>query len=389
MTLGWRQTVSAGIGLGIVCWLGLVVSAAGVRAEALAKAAQAAPAQPPQMSDAVFKNIQILKGIPVDQFMDAMGMFSASLGYDCSSCHSQEIHTDRAAFAITTPLITRARQMMAMMNGLNEANFGGRPRVTCFTCHRGSPTPEDVPSLALQYSELMDDPNAMAISRDRSASADQVFGKYIQALGGAQRLASLTSFVARGTYAGFNTGGSEVPIEIAAKAPNQRTQVVRGPDGDAVKTYDGRNAWVAEGWRPLPLMELTTGNLDGARLEALASFPASIKDAFRQWQVGAATIDDHPVQILQGTNPGQLPVNFYFDESGLLVRIVRWNRTVVGTVPAQIDYADYRDVAGVKMPFRIILTWTDGQNTTVLSEVRPNVAIEAARFSRPAPFQKK
>ena len=53
-----------------------------------------------------FKNIQVLKGIPVDQFMDAMGMFSSSLGYDCSSCHSQDIHTDRAAFATTTPLIT-------------------------------------------------------------------------------------------------------------------------------------------------------------------------------------------------------------------------------------------------------------------------------------------
>ena len=391
--------MSAAAGVGLVCWLGMVALAAhsgaeapataGLPAEALAAAGQAGPAETPQMADTVFKNIQVLKGIPVDQFMDAMGMFSASLGYDCSSCHSQEIHTDRAAFAITTPLITRARQMMAMMNGLNEANFGGRPRVTCFTCHRGNPSPEDIPSLALQYSDLVDDPNAMAISRDRSTTADQVFGKYIQAVGGAQRLASLASFVARGTYAGFNTGGSDVPIEIAAKAPNQRTQVVRAPDGDAVKTYDGRNGWAAEGWRPLPLMAFTGGNLEGAKLDALTSFPATIKDAYRAWQVGATTIDDHPVEILQGTNPGQLPVNFYFDESGLLVRTLRWNRTAVGTVPTQIDYADYRDVAGVKMPFRIVMTWTDGQNTTTLSEVRPNVAIDAGRFSRPAPFQKK
>src|SRR3979409_1096354 len=87
MTCGSRQAISAAIGLGIVCWLGLVV----------------ASAQTPQTSDTVFKNVQVLKGIPVDQFMDAMGMFSASLGYDCSSCHSTEIHTDRAAFAITTP----------------------------------------------------------------------------------------------------------------------------------------------------------------------------------------------------------------------------------------------------------------------------------------------
>jgi photosynthetic reaction center cytochrome c subunit len=366
------------IALGIVCWLGLVVSAQGQAA---------APAAAP-LSDQVFKNVQVLKGIPVDQFMDAMGMFSSSLGYDCSSCHSQDIHYDRAAFATTTPLITRARQMIAMMNGLNEANFGGRPRVTCFTCHRGNPSPEDIPSLALQYADVVDDPNAQALVRVRSVTADQVFAKYMQALGGAPRVAALTSFVARGTYGGFNTGGADLPIEIDAKVPNQRMQIVRAPDADNIKTYDGRKAWVAEGWRPLPLMELTGGNLEGARIEALTSFPSTIKDAFTGWQVGSATIDDKPVQVLQGRTGGQ-PVNFYFDDTGLLVRSVRWNRTPVGTVPTQIDYADYRDVAGVKMPFKIVITWTDGQNTIALTQVQPNVAIDAAKFAAPKPFARK
>jgi hypothetical protein len=350
---------------------------------------QAPPVETPQMSESFFKNVQILKGIPVDEFMDAMGMFASSLGYDCASCHSPALYNNRDAFAVTTPAITRARGMILMMNALNRSYFAGEPRVTCFTCHRGQNRPDNVPSLVLQYADLRDDPSAMALFIDRGTTADQVFAKYIAALGGAQRVAGLTSFVARGTYSGFNTGGGEVPLEIAAKAPNQRTQIVRAPDGEAVKTYDGRNAWAAEGWRPLPLMTFTGGNLEGARLDAMTSFPASIRPTFSRWQVGSTTIGDRPVQILQGTNAGQPPVNFYFDESGLLVRTVRWNRTVVGTVPTQIDYADYRDVAGVKMPFRIVVTWTDGQNTIALNQVQPNVTIAAARFSRPAPFQKK
>jgi photosynthetic reaction center cytochrome c subunit len=389
-SVGSRQSAvgtQRGGGVGLIaasCLVALVWLGAAV----VAAQGQTAPAATPPMSDQVFKNVQVLKGIPVDQFMDAMGMFSSSLGYDCSSCHSQEIHTDRAAFAITTPLITRARQMIAMMNGINEANFGGRPRVTCFTCHRTSPTPEDVPSLAAQYADVVDDPNAMALIRDRSTMPDQVFAKYMQALGGAQRVAALTSFTARGMYGGFNTGGADVAIEISAKAPNQRMQVVHAPDGDNVKTFDGRRAWVAEGWRPLPLMELTAGNLEGARIEALMAFPAAIKDAFTGWQVGSATIDDKPVQVLQGRSGGQ-PVNFYFDEAGLLVRNVRWNRTPVGTVPTQVDFSDYRDVAGVKMPHKIVITWTDGQNTITLNQVQANVAIDAARFAMPRPFAKK
>ena len=135
----------------------------------------------------------------------------------------------------------------------------------------------------------------------------------------------------------------------------------------------------------MPLMALTGGNLAGARIEAMVFFPAAIQKAFSRWQVGSATIDDRPVQVVQGTNAGQPPVNFYFDESGLLVRLVRWNRTAVGTVPTQIDYADYREVAGVKMPFRSIVTWTGGQNTIELREVRPNVAIDRRRDSPDRP----
>jgi hypothetical protein len=363
-------------------WLLAVVTATG-------QAVPAAPASPAATptSDTVFKNVQVLKGIPVDEFMDTMGMFAAALGYDCVSCHGNAISTDRDAFSQTTPEIQRARQMILMTNAINRANFGGEPRITCFTCHRGQIRPEAVPNLALQYGELVDDPNAMTIPPDRRASVDAVFAKYTEALGGAQKLAALTSYVAEGTWAGFNTGGSEVPVQIYVQAPGRRRTVVRAPTGDSVAVFDGRNGWVAEEWRPVPLLPLSTSNLAGARMDALIAIPANLRQAFSQWQAGGAIIDERPVQVLQGRNEGELPVNLYFDsETGLLVRQVRWNRTAVGTVPTQIDYADYRDVAGVKIPFRMVVTWTNGQNTIALREVRPNVPIDAALFARPAPF---
>jgi len=355
----------------------------------LSMTGQAGPDPASQMSDIVFKDVRVLKGIPVDEFMDAMGMFASSLGYDCSSCHSPEIRTNREAFAIETPAIQRARGMITMMNAINRTYFRGEPRISCFTCHRGNYSPEIIPSLALQYGELKEDPNAIVIYPDRQVTADQVFDKYFQALGGRERLARLTTYVATGVYSGFNTGGGEVPVEIFAKTPNQRMQTIHMREGDGVKTYDGRNGWVAEEWRPVPLVTLTGGNLAGARLEAMMSFPAALEKAFTQWQVGSTVIDDRAVQILQGTIAGETPVNLYFDDSGLLVRMVRWNKTVVGTVPTQIDYADYREVAGVKLPFRTTVTWTDGQNTVVLKEVRPNVPIDAAKFARPIPFKRR
>jgi hypothetical protein len=369
--------VAAAVKLTTACLL-VVVTAAG----------QSTSDAPPS-SEAVFKNIQLLKGIPVDEFMDTMGMFSSALGYDCSSCHSPEISADRNAFAITTPLMLRTRGMITMMNAINRMYFGGQPRISCFSCHHGSYSPENIPNLALQYGELVEDPNLMSLIPDRNVSVDEVFDKYFQSLGGAAGINNLTSLVLKGTYGGFNTGGGNVPLEIFAKAPNQFAQIVRMPSGENKKIFDGKSGWVAEEWRPLPFMTLTGGNLAGAGIEAMLPFPAAIRKAFSQWKVGTATIDDQSVQVLQGSNAGESPVNLYFDESGLLVRAVFWNKTIVGSVPTQINYADYREVRGLKFPFRITRTWTDGQNNIILNEVQPNVAIDPARFSRPAPFQRR
>jgi outer membrane lipoprotein-sorting protein len=372
----WKRAILDSA-VAITCLLG-AVSAGG----------QAAPVQGLRLSQDVFKNVQILRGIPVDEFMDTMGMFAASLGLDCVSCHDPGIR-DRDLYAVVTPRIQKARQMMLMTNAINSANFAGAPRVSCFTCHRGQISPQFIPSLVLQYGELIEDPSAIVISPDAKSAADAILDKYVQALGGAARLASLTSYVATGMYTGFNTGGAPVPIEIYAKAPDQRAQIIRVPDGDGFKVYDGRNAWVAERWRPLPLMALTGGNLEGAKMEAIMSFPAGIRGAFSQWRSSSTLIDDRKVLLLQGTGAGQLPVNFYFDESGLLVRLVRWNKIAVGTLPIQIDYSDYREVAGIKMPFRTIMTWTDGQSTIELNQVQPNVPVDAARFATPGNFQRQ
>jgi hypothetical protein len=396
MSLRGRRPVFGAAALLNVALLGMVAAAslgadlsagASAKAEASARAAQA-PADPARpMAEQVFKNIQVLKGIPADEFMDTMGMFASSLLYDCTGCHVQEILVDRDAFATPTPRIQRARQMVVMVNALNRMYFGGQQKVTCFTCHRADGFPEVVPDLALQYGDgPPQNSTSMTIFPQRDASADDVFRKYIDAIGGMDRVSNLTSYVATGTYIGFNTGGATVPIEIYAKAPDQRASIVRVFDGDAVKVTDGRNAWAAEGWRQLPLMTFTGSNIDSMRFEALSAFPAEIQKAYTQWQVATVTLGDEDVQLLQGTNAGQLPVNLYFDEDGLLVRTVRWSSTSVGTVPTQTDYSDYREVAGVKMPFHTIVTWTNGQNTIDLKDVRPNVAIDAARFARPAPF---
>ena len=273
-----------------------------------------------------------------------------------------------------------------MVNAINKQNFKGVRSVTCWTCHRGDLRPRIVPNLASQYATPVEDPNEIEVFRlPGGPTPQQVLDKYINAIGGAQRVAALTSFTGKGTFIGFETEQEKVPVEVYAKAPNLRTTVVRMAVGEKVTVFDGNAGWVAGSDKPLPLMPWTGGNLDGARLDAILSFPAGLRQAFANWQVSATAIDDKEVIVMRGTNPRQGPVNFYFDDAGLLVRVVRFVDTAVGRVPTQIDYSDYRPVAGVRLPFKWIVTWTNGQSTTELSEITANPNIEASRFNRPAP----
>jgi hypothetical protein len=92
--------------------------------------------------------------------------------------------------------------------------------------------------------------------------------------------------------------------------------------------------------------------------------------------------------VLQGSTAKGGTATLCFDsESGLLVRLVRFSESPVGRIVTQVDYADYRDVSGVKLPFRWTVSWLDGRSTFELSEARANVPVDAAKFAKPAPRQ--
>jgi photosynthetic reaction center cytochrome c subunit len=339
------------------------------------------------MAEDVFKNVQILRGIPVDEFMDTMGMFSAATGLNCTNCHQADNSTSWDSYAAETPLKQTARRMLRIVNATNKDSFGGRRAITCYTCHHGDQRPRGVPNLAIQYAAPPEDPNEVeAFSGRGMPAADAVFEKYLRALGEPQRVAALTSVVATGTYVGFDTEQAKVPVEVFSKAPASRTVIVHAPFGESIRMFDGNEGWIASADRPMLLMPLSGGNLTGAKIDALFAFPASLKQAFRQWRVGSTTLDDKDAYVLQGVNAGQPPVNLYFDDdSGLLVRALRFVDTAIGRLPVQIDFSDYRNVDGVKTPFHWTTTWTDGQSTVQFTDVKANVPIDPARFRKPAP----
>lgn len=340
-------------------------------------------------AEQVFTNVQVLKGIPVSEFMGTMGFFAASVGLNCVFCHVSESLQDWKKFAEDVPRKRIARNMITMVNTINKTNFGGRPVITCYSCHHGNERPKQIPSLAVQYGTPEEDPNEIEIPQEAVAgpSAEQLLSKFIEASGAAK--SNHTSFMIRGTYEGYETYHQQVPFELWVKAPGQMTSVVHTQNGDSTTVYDGREGWVASPNNPVMLLPMALGaELDGARLDAQLFFPAGIRQALSQWRSGfpQTSVGDKDVQVLEGVGPARTKVKLFFDAAnGMLVRQLRYVNTVVGTNPYQIDYADYKEVSGFKLPHQWTVTWTNGQSIWRVGEVQADAAIPAGRFAKPAP----
>jgi hypothetical protein len=176
-------------------------------------------------------------------------------------------------------------------------------------------------------------------------------------------------------------------VDVYAKSTGERTVIAHTQNGDSVTAYDGHNAWIMGPDKPVSVLQLEPGgDLDGVKLDSTLAFPGGLKQALTNWRTGFPTtsIDDRPVQVVQALAGGSRVKLFFDKETGLLTRVVRYSKTIIGPVPVEIDYSDYREVAGVKIPFQWRMTWTDGQSTFSLDDVKPNVAIDPAKFAKPA-----
>ena len=379
------------VALGMVALLaaGLVVMGV-AKAQSAGGPQAAAPVAGPKKAEEKFKNIQVLKGIPADQLIPAMQFITTSLGVECQFCHVEGAFEKDEKKPKQT-----ARKMMEMMFAINKDNFAGHREVTCYSCHRGSTDPVGMPPVMAEEPKAgageprpEEEKNEGVEGKEASGpSADQLLDKYLQAVGGAAAIEKVTSRVMKGT---ITFGDRSVPIDIYSKDPGKRISFTHTPDGDSVTAFDGHEGWL--GFPGRPIREMHGPDIDAAAMDADLHFAAHLKGMFSEAQMrGTEKIGDHEAYPVIGGREGKPPLRLYFDaQSGLLVRLVRYGETPLGRMPTQIDYADYRQVGGVKIPFRWTLARPGGRFTIQISEVKENVPVDDAKFAKPpAPAEEK
>ena len=266
------------------------------------------------------KNIKVLQGLPSSQLIPVMAFIANSLGVTCAHCHEADFASD------AKPMKQRARDMIVLTRTTDSA-FGGKGLITCNTCHQGQPVP---PSVARVEQAGWLQPGAAAAPGTPLPSAQDVFDRYVSAVGGTAALERVSSRVVSGRVTRDNgrTGPMSGTFTLEQQLPGSARM-------DTAFSFppEAQGELTAEFFRPRRAREL----------------------AARGRVIGRGRIKSRPTTVVEIANPaGGVAYRLHFDDTdGVLVARESEKPTPLGLLAERHELSDYREANGVRQPFHI------------------------------------
>ena len=327
--------------------------------------------QQPKLAGDAFKNVQVLKDLPEEQFWATMSFFADSLGVNCERCHQTPFEAD------IKPEKIKARQMIRMVRDLNARYFEGNQKVTCNSCHRGTTAPVAQPSLDAQH--WMDFTRVEGPLPDGAG----LIARYQKLTGVA---AAATPHTERVSYE-MTIYLSEAPprkefTELTTGGPNRFRMSRTSDSGTQAWIRDGDAGWTqdANGWQAT----------DGNKMFDISGEASSFNWLTLKGVSGPKTVKTdiargRPVAVVE-VNDGGERVWLYFDQkTGLLLRRRGFFPTYFADGCSDMEFDDYRQVGPVKLPFLVQILNPSGNGLTI-RKVKERVLLpnfDAKLFTKP------
>jgi hypothetical protein len=373
--------------------LGLFGANASSNLRALADPAISRTQQEHKPVEQVRKNIQVLKGMPDSQLLPVMHIMRTSLGVRCDYCHVAE---NGKYWMDDKPAKLVARKMLQMVFDINKNNFDGKTLVSCNSCHRGSTKPVAVPAIgqgAFLNTTFDDAPK----TPEALPSAEQLFDKYVEALGGKAAIDKIKTRSSKVTLlrpklvnsgtpkAAMLTRSETWTMETFHKRPDKYVAIITTPEGVINQGFNGTVGWIKTATER---RELNSAQLARMKREVDLYRDVNLRERYSRMAVtGKEKVGDREAYVIEATSVDNKPEKLFFDtQTGLLLRRTVFTETKLGMDPQQTDYEDYRAVDGVWLPFTIKVSFLDDSHygtTRKLTEVRQNLPIDDAKFNMP------
>jgi hypothetical protein len=214
-------------------------------------------------------------------------------------------------------------------------------------------------------------------------SPDDVLNKYTNAIGGQTAIAGIKSCIIRGKVA--NASGSTGTYEVDRVAPDKGYELLATQRGARERVLNDGRGWEKNAFGVNPL---AGQQLEDLRLSLPLFANLKLKDQYSKVETSAKDkIGDREVYVVNAIRTDRKREHLYFDtENGLLLRRVSDTETMIGVIPEETDYKDYREVEGMKFPSTIRISAVDALNPTstrTLDEIKVNLPVDDSKFNKP------
>jgi hypothetical protein len=327
-------------------------------------------------AEQVYKNVQTLKGVPAGRWTMIMTMFSKSLGVDCTYCHVPgEFEKD------DKPTKVMARKMLGLTGVIAREIYKGPTSINCYTCHKGKTQPISFPppNPAGNSAKPVEPKSPEITTSGPLPSASQVIESYQKAVGGTAALSKLKTRVLKGSL--LAESGFTAPLEIYVKGPDKLLMILHTPGGGATIAFNGKTAWQKN---ENGLRDMTGAEAEFVKRQSQSFTGAGLDSSLKNLEVkGKAKLRDRETYVIA---PASSPViRMYFDtQTGLLLRQDEEVDAPDGKTKLIVEFEDYRELDGVKLPFRRRWSRPGFSFTHKFDEIKHNIAIDDSRFEKPS-----
>ncbi|CAN5459700.1 hypothetical protein BH10ACI1_BH10ACI1_24800 [soil metagenome] len=317
-----------------------------------------------------FKNIKVLNDMPADQLGKVMNLFSASLGVNCNFCH---VSNDADFEKDGKEEKETAREMIKMTFELNKNHFDNRPEISCNTCHQGHEHPQS----AINLNPVVKEERPK--QPEKKPTIEEILAKYETALGGKANLAKVTSRQIKAQR--IEPDGKTFEAEEVLQKSDKMTVATKYGEYVVTEGFDGKTAWKRGNKN---VIELKADEIEQIKRESQIFANPNLKVIYPKMEFRFVDkIDGREVYMVSATTAENQRERLYFDaQTGLLVRRISGTPTILGFFQYQVDYTDYKDFGGVKLPTVIKFAVPNISWTRKVLEVKNNVAIDDKKFMK-------
>ncbi len=221
-------------------------------------------------------------------------------------------------------------------------------------------------------------------TEDDMARGKELLAKSVEALGGSEAFASVQSIKQTGTLTLIRPMGEmSIDVEALVAFPDKAKSTMRTPMGEITQLLNGDQVWMIN---PMGAAQPAPPQMRDAMIEEMWGnlvflYSQVNEEGLAIQHLGQEEIDGKPVDALLITPPGVTPFRFYLDTETMFP-VKKAGQTVTQQGPTEIEttLSDYRDVGGVKLPFKQTIVQNGqpaGESVTNSIEINPEIPADA------------